>query len=65
MENYRMKSGNSKLRKVLIILGALICIVNSVVSGTIVMRLDAIKIGSFAIPSSSVNGTIQGFSFMI
>lgn len=65
MENYRMKSGNSKLRKALIILGALICIANSVVSGTIVMRLDAIKIGSFAIPSSSVNGTIQGFSFMI
>ena len=60
-----MKIANTRAGKVFIILGIIVCVANSIVSGTVVMRIEAIHLGSFVIPSSSVNGTIQAFSFLI
>jgi diguanylate cyclase (GGDEF)-like protein len=60
-----MRTRYSGLKKVFIILGAIFSIANSVVSGTIIQRMQYLSVGNVSIPSSSLNGTLQGFGALI
>ncbi len=60
-----MRRLNPKTSRVIIILGMLLCFGIILTSGLFISRLGIIPVGEFFIPASSINGTLQGLSFLI